>query len=1016
MLGRMLHALGHVCVRYRWLVIILWVVAIIAGSLVIGRVGALTNNNLSLPGTGSQAATDLLTEYFPPQQNGSSPVVFYSEGKVQDGGKNQKAITDTYNALKKVKHVYSVTNPFANSAAGLVSKDGHYAFIPVLLDVSSGTLSEATAQSVFDVGVKEGRAAGMKVDVGGVVGSTLGTQSTESSELIGLLAAMIILAFTFTTLVAMGLPILTAVFGLLVGSTLIGLMGHLTSIPSIGPTLATMIGLGVGIDYALFLVTKHRQLMREHGLHARQSIPEMLATSGGAVLFAGSTVIVALLALAVAQIPFITALGYACAVGVFTAVLAGLTLLPAILAVLGDSINRGRIPLISRPPKTPAKLGMWGHWANSVVDHPVRSCVIALVALAVMIIPVFTLVLGQEDIGTTALKTTERQAFDMISDGFGAGYNGPLVVAVTLDPVAKASAEYTKQYNQAQAMQTSLEEQQKTLTAQANALKAQQTKLEQQANALKSQSATLAAESEELAREAVGVRKSEAGLRFEEGQLTREARRLGVRRKALDTQVANLAANQATLEAKHVTLQADLAEIAAALANTPGISAAVQNALLKAQARLTETDATVQKAIATTTAQAARIEKRSVVLAKQEQNFTKRAATVAAKADRVAAEAIAIERKSAALKAEATSLQKQAAVLQKQAASLQQQADSLKQQQAAAEAEQQQALALKDQLTAEMTKAGGDERGTDPRIVKLQDALAKPADVQRVVQPMINKEGNAVILSVIAKSRPAARATADLVQQLRDDTIPPALSSGMVADVGGTTAGNVDLAALITSKLPKVILVVIALSFLLLLLAFRSLLIPVQASITNLLSATASFGILTACFQWGWGLNLIGIDSPYGTVPIASYVPLMMFAALFGLSMDYEVFFISTVQGLHAKGMSHEDALRHGLASSARVVFAAALIMMSVFGSFILIDDPIIKQFGVGLTVAVALAAFLVLFLAPAMLMLFGRRTWSLPGFLDKIIPDLDLEGNNRVIPDGNAAPTAPADGGVATP
>ncbi|MCX6412347.1 MAG: MMPL family transporter, partial [Actinobacteria bacterium] len=292
------------------------------------------------------------------------------------------------------------------------------------------------------------------------------------------------------------------------------------------------------------------------------------------------------------------------------------------------------------------------------------------------------------------------------------------------------------------------------------------------------------------------------------------------------------------------------------------------------------------------------------------------------------------------------------------AASLEKQADSLKQQQAAAEAEQQQALDLKDQLTAEMTKAGGDDRGTDPRIVKLQNALAKPADVTRVVQPMINKKGNAVILSVISKSRPAARSTADLVHQLRELTIPKGSSPGMVVYVGGSTAGNVDLAALITAKLPKVILVVLALSFLLLLLAFRSrsLLIPVQASITNLLSATASFGILTACFQWGWGLNLINLDSPYGTVPIASYVPLMMFAALFGLSMDYEVFFISTVQGFHAKGMSHEDAMRAGLATSARVVFAAALIMMSVFGSFILIDDPIIKQFGVGLTVAVALA------------------------------------------------------------
>jgi uncharacterized membrane protein YdfJ with MMPL/SSD domain len=652
---------------------------------------------------------------------------------------------------------------------------------------------------------------------------------------------------------------------------------------------------------------------------------------------------------------------------------------------------------------------MWGHWANSVIDHPIRSCVISLAVLAVMIVPVFTLVLGQEDIGTTALKTTERQAFDMISDGFGPGYNGPLVVAFTLDPVAKPSAEYTKQYNQAQAMQTSLEQQQKTLTAQANALQAQQTKLEQQANVLKSQTATLEAESKKLAGQAVSLRKTEAGLRFEEGQLTREARRLAERSKVLAAQLANNSGNQGTLEAQLESLLVDLAKIADALANTPGISPTVQDALLKAQARLTESEAALEKAIAAGTTQGTNIQKRLAVLTKQEQNYTKRAAAVETRANLVAAEAASIEKQSAALRAQATSLQKQAASLEKQAASLEKQADSLKQQQAAAEAEQQQALALKDQLTAEMTKAGGDDRGTDPRIVKLQDALAKPADVTRVVQPMINKKGNAVILSVISKSRPAARATADLVHQLRDTTIPKASSPGMVVYVGGTTAGNVDLAALITSKLPEVILVVLALSFLLLLFAFRSLLIPVQASITNLLSATASFGILTACFQWGWGLELINLDSPYGTVPIASYVPLMMFAALFGLSMDYEVFFISTVQGFHAKGMSHEDAMRAGLASSARVVFAAALIMMSVFGSFILIDAPIIKQFGVGLTVAVALAAFLVLFLAPAMLMLFGKRTWSLPGFLDKIIPDLDLEGNSRVIPDGDAEPAAKA-------
>ncbi|MBJ7334562.1 MAG: hypothetical protein JHD05_08095, partial [Thermoleophilia bacterium] len=299
------------------------------------------------------------------------------------------------------------------------------------------------------------------------------------------------------------------------------------------------------------------------------------------------------------------------------------------------------------------------------------------------------------------------------------------------------------------------------------------------------------------------LRKTEAGLRFEEGQLTREARRLAERSKVLASQLANNSGNQGTLEAQLESLLVDLAKIEDALANTPGISPTVQDALLKAQARLTESEAALEKAIAAGTTQGTNIQKRLALLTKQEQNYTKRASAVETRANLVAAEAASIEKQSAALRAQATSLQKQATVLQKQAASLEKQADSLKQQQAAAEAEQQQALDLKDQLTAEMTKAGGDDRGTDPRIVKLQNALAKPADVTRVVQPMINEKGNAVILSVVSKSRPAARATANLVLQLRDTTIPKATSPGMVVYVGGTTAGNVDLAALITSKLPE---------------------------------------------------------------------------------------------------------------------------------------------------------------------------------------------------------------------
>jgi uncharacterized membrane protein YdfJ with MMPL/SSD domain len=259
---------------------------------------------------------------------------------------------------------------------------------------------------------------------------------------------------------------------------------------------------------------------------------------------------------------------------------------------------------------------------------------------------------------------------------------------------------------------------------------------------------------------------------------------------------------------------------------------------------------------------------------------------------------------------------------------------------------------------------------------------------------------------VIPTTRPADPRTADLVTQVRTSVIPPATGDGVTAYVGGVTAANVDLASKISSQLVELILVVLALSMLLLI-AFRSLLIPVQAAVTNLLCVGAAFGVLVATFQWGWGLHLVGLSTPYGSVPIASYVPLMMFAALFGLSMDYEVFLVSQVAQHHAAGESPRRAVRSGVAASAKVIAAAAIIMISVFGSFVLDGDPTIKQFGVGLSVAV-LAAAMVLSLAPAMLTLLGGATWWLPGWLARVLPHLDIEaepGPPTAEPAGDGVP-----------
>ena len=1003
MLGNLLHGLGAACVRLRWLVVGIWLAAAIGITLLVGQVGAVTNNNLTLPGTDSQIAYDVLEQYFPPQQNGSSQVVFHTTtGRLDDGGAQQQAVTDSYNALINVPHVASVTDPFANAASGLVSADGTYAFIPVLLDIDSGQLDEASAQLVFDAATGPANEIGMEVAVGGPVGAALSKQSTESSEIIGLVTAMIIMAFTFGSLVAMGLPILTAVFGLAIGLGAIGLLGHLIDVPTIGPTLATMIGLGVGIDYALFLVTKHRAQVNQQKMLVKDSIAEAVATSGGAIVFAGGTVIVALLALAVAQIPFVTSLGYACAVAVFTAVLAALTLLPAMLAILGRGVDRLALPAFLRPRAKAPDTGLWARWASMVVKHPLISSAVAFAVMVPLIIPLFTLTLGQSDTGVSSTSTTQREAFDLISAGFGPGYNGPLVVSVLLDPPATPSAEYTADYDQATSMQSDLETTQQTLTDQADSLTTQQSDLQAQEDDLNAQAATLEQQQADLQTQVDALNVQKTALEKQQADLQAQGDTLSKQAADLQKQADSLTKQAADLQkqADSLTAQQQAAQQQAAAQAQSGVDPATASANLAAlqqtQASLTAQANELTKEEADLKAQQDELNKEKADLQKQQADLQKQADALTKQGNKLQSQADALTAQGADLQAQADSLQAQGDDLQAQADELQAQADDLTAQQTAAEQEQQDALALQDDLTTQVTTAGGDSRATDPRVVRLQDALATPAGVQRVIPPMVNEAGTAVVLSVIATTRPADPATADLVNQLRDDVIPGALSPGMQADVGGSTASNVDLATLITAKLPIVILTVIALSFLLLLIAFRSLLIPIQAAITNLLSAAAAFGVVTAVFQWGWGLDLLGLSSTYGTVPIASFVPLMMFAALFGLSMDYEVFFISHVQGLHGKGMSHKDAVRSGLASSAKIIAAAALIMIAVFGSFILIDDPIIKQFGVGLSVAVALAALLVLLLAPAMLTLFGERTWQLPRFLDRILPDLDLEGNSR--------------------
>src|SRR5438270_2461390 len=351
-----LYKLGHFCTRHRWWVLGFWLVVAIATVAISQRMGDNTSDNLSLPGTGSQHATDRLQGPFPVQANGTSPIILHAKnGKLTDS-KYSSAVNTAASDLAKAQFVKSVINPLTPQGASALSKDKANGYMTVGLTVNPGSLSQSQAQTIINAAANPAHASGLEVQTGGQLGLKVSKPSTESSELIGIIAAMFILAFTFGTITAMVLPILTAIFALATTLAIVRMLGHVLTVPTVSPTLATMIGLGVGIDYALFIVTRHIRGL-QGGLPMNESISRSVATSGGAVFFAGCTVTIALVSLAVAGIPLVTTMGLMAAIAVVVAVSAALTLLPAFLAILGPHINSLRI---HHPPTAEqAKKGLW---------------------------------------------------------------------------------------------------------------------------------------------------------------------------------------------------------------------------------------------------------------------------------------------------------------------------------------------------------------------------------------------------------------------------------------------------------------------------------------------------------------------------------------------------------------------------------------------------------------------------------------------------------------------------------
>jgi len=724
-----LDRLGRLAARRRRWVVLAWVLGAALIVVVDLSAGGGTVDNFEVPGVESQQAVDLLQEKFPDRSGATAMVVFHTtDGSVTDADA-AAGIAATVAEVGVLDHVVGVTEPLASARS--MSPDGATAFASVQFDGSTADLGREALDALTET-AGPAEAAGVQVEYGGELPTVLKERTTGPAEMIGIIAALIILFVTFRSVYSAVLPLGVAVLGLAVGLSLVGLMGAVIDIPSVAPRLGTMIGLGVGIDYALFVLSRHRDHL-EAGMSNEESIGRTNATAGQAVVVAGGTVVVAILGLQLAGIPFVAALGYSASLVVAIAVLVAITLLPALLGFAGPRVlaRSHRRAAAVAAEATASGAGQqvseghsgWVRWAHWVAHHPWRTGIAATAVLLTLAIPVLDMRLGQADAGTDPSSTTHRRAYDLLASGFGEGFNGPLLLTIDLG---------------------------------------------------------------------------------------------------------------------------------------------------------TRADPTVLEGIAT--------------------------------------------------------------------------------------------------------------------------AVGNDSGVRAVSPPELNAAGDTAVVTAIPTTKPQDQATSDLVHRLRDTTIPEATAgTGATALVGGPTAGFIDQSDKIAGRLLWFIGAVIALSFLLLMMVFRSILVPLKAALLNLLSIGAAYGVVVAVFQWGWGRSLIGLDE---AVPIASFVPMMMFAILFGLSMDYEVFILSRIREEYHRGHTNIDSVVEGLGATAKVITAAALIMISVFLGFVGSADPVVKMMGIGLATAVAVDATIVrMVLVPSTMALVGDANWWLPRWLDRILPRLDIEGEPEIAP-----------------
>ncbi len=691
-----------------WSVLAAWIIGLVALGIIAGIFGGEFSDDFNVPGTESQAAIDLLQENFPARAGGTSDIVVKADGRLDDPAVEQR-LHVLYEEVAALPGIVSVESHFDQPA--YVSDNGQIARAVVQWEEDANNVDVASVTRYVDV-VEAAGGNGLEIETGGsIVSFTQGDQPGGPRELIGIGAAAVILVIAFGSIVAAGVPILVALFGLgtaFAGMILLATTGY---IPSFGPAFGAMIGIGVGIDYSLLVVTRYREGLHT-GFEVREAVVRAVATSGRSVFFAGVVVAVSFLGLGLMGLPFVAALGAAGAIVVGCAVFVALTLLPAVLVLLGHRIDAIHIPFLKTREGLDVTSG-WYRLSRAIQRRPWPWLVGSLGLVLVLCSPILSLDLGVTDDGNRPESSTIRRAYDLLGEGFGPGFNGPLTIVVD------------------------------------------------------------------------------------------------------------------------------------------GPNAAAQ--------------------------------------------------------------------------------------------------------------------------------AGA-----------VQEAVAEHPNVVGVTPPFPNESGTTVVFTAYPGTRPQDAATTDLVHDLRDSVIPAAeAADGVDVYVTGSVPAFVDIADRINGRIAYLFIGVIGISFLLLTAVFRSVVVALKAAILNLLSIGAAFGVMVTVFQWGWFAGVIDVEPG----PIEVFLPMMLFAILFGLSMDYEVFLISRVREEYLRSGDNSEAVANGLAVTARVITAAAAIMCFVFFSFAFGDDRIIKLFGMGLGAAILIDATIIrLVLVPSTMALLGDKNWWLPGWMDRLLPQISLE------------------------